>query len=200
MNYLAHFHLASGSADLQLGGWLGDFVKGRLEEAAYRPGVVAGIRLHRRLDSCTDAHPAFRRSRARCGPALRRYAGILVDLFYDHLLARGWREHVGGDLGEFNRAVYRLLAAEAEGLPPRARQVAAAMTHDDWLGAYREPAGLRRALAGMARRLRRPVPLADGYACLRADYAGFEADFRELLPDLVRVARSHGATPGGGGG
>ena len=89
MNYLAHLYLAGDDSELLIGGLMGDFVKGRVDPA--RPAAVrAGILLHRRVDSFTDQHPVVRRSKARIDPEFRRYAGILVDLFFDHFLACDW--------------------------------------------------------------------------------------------------------------
>jgi len=193
VNYLAHIYLSVGSPERLLGGWLGDFVKGRLVDGSYPPAVLEGIRLHRHLDSFVDSHPVFRRSRERCGPRWRRYAGIFVDLFYDHYLARDWHEYADEPLAVFSARFYRLLEEHEALLPERARQVAMAMARDDWLVAYREPRSICRALEGLSRRLRRPVPLAEGCGALKDHYAGFEQDFRMLLPDLDATVRAFDA-------
>lgn len=92
MNYLAHAVLAGPDPLLRLGGLMGDFVKGPLRPApAHLPErLTQGLRLHRAIDAYAETHPAFRASRARVSPERRRVAGIMVDLFYDHFLARGW--------------------------------------------------------------------------------------------------------------
>ena len=110
MNFLAHAYLGGKVAEHRLGGFLGDFVKGPLDNA---PGglpaeVLAGVELHRRLDSFAETHPAFCHSRERISPARRRVAGIMVDLFYDHFLARDWAEWsalAAGDLPDQELAV-----------------------------------------------------------------------------------------------
>ena len=92
MNFLAHA-LLSGEAEAdRVGGLMGDFVKGPLP-AGLPPDLAAGVALHRAIDSFADRHPAFAASRARVSPGRRRVGGILVDLFYDHLLARDWADH-----------------------------------------------------------------------------------------------------------
>ncbi len=88
MNYLAHFYLSGEDPHWRVGGLMGDFLRGPVPEAL-PPGVRAGVMLHRRIDAYTDAHPVVGRSRRRVRPALRRFAGIVVDMSYDHFLASG---------------------------------------------------------------------------------------------------------------
>ena len=195
MNYLAHALLAASPAELRLGGLIGDFVKGPLDSAANAhlpPAVRAGVALHRKIDGFADAHPAFRRSRARVGALRRRYAGVMVDMFYDHLLAVHWALFSAQPLAGFARDCYALLAAEQARLPARLRALRGRMEADDWLAGYRDIARIHRALDGMARhRVARANPLAGAASELEADYAGFEADFLAFFPaamDFVKVS------------
>ena len=91
MNYLAHLYLSDPSEDAWLGSLLGDFVKGPLDDR-YSEEVTRAIVLHRKIDSYTDAHPVVLNSKSRVSTQRRRYAGIMVDMFYDHFLAKHWRE------------------------------------------------------------------------------------------------------------
>ena len=188
MNYLAHLYLSAGSTEALVGGLLGDFVKGPLTPGRYPPRMLAAIRLHRRIDSFVDSHPAVMCSRARFAPGFRRYAGILLDLFHDHFLARDWLEHADEPLARFSDRAYRAFDHHQALLPPRARLVTRAMTRDDWLGSYGDPEGIRRALRGLSRRLSRANPLAAGHAELARDYHALEADFRDLLPAVRAFA------------
>lgn len=184
MNYLAHTLLGGPTAADKAGALLGDFVKGTL------PGVLPaelafGVALHRSVDTFTDAHPLFARSRERISPARRRYAGIIVDMFYDHLLAQNWRTLGQGHLGEFAQSVYAALRQYQQWLPPRLANAAAHMQASDWLTAYRELSAVRGAIDSMATyRLRQPNSLAGAVDELVADYAGFEADFLQFWPAL----------------
>src|SRR3954467_13425794 len=92
MNFLAHAFLARDDIDLMVGSLMGDFVKGRLD-GQYAAPIMRGLILHRRVDTYTDSHPVLVRSRSRISPERRRYAGILVDLFYDHYLAVPWSDY-----------------------------------------------------------------------------------------------------------
>ncbi len=201
MNFLAHALLAGPSAADRVGGIAGDFVKGRLDPPPpdYAADLIAGVVLHRRIDSYADTHPAFSRSRARVGPVRRRVAGIMVDVFYDHFLACHWQRFSTVPLEVFAAETYRLIAARADPLPPVFGTMFERMRAEDWLTGYREVETIARVLDRMAiHRLRRPNPLAGAGEELVAGYAGFEADFLEFFPAAqnfaaeVRAARESG--------
>jgi acyl carrier protein phosphodiesterase len=185
MNYLAHLYLADETAESQLGSLLGDFVKGSRAVAEYPPGVRSGIELHRRVDAYTDAHEVVRQTKLLVSPARRRFAGILVDLFFDHFLARRWAEFHPLGLEEFSRRVYGMLREHDAMLPDRLRRMLTFMAADDWLASYREVDAVGRAVNGISRRLRRENTLADGVEELTANYASFEASFQSFFPDLI---------------
>lgn len=185
MNYLAHALLAGDHPADRIGGVIGDFVKGPLDPlpAGLGPGLAAGVMLHRRIDSFADTHPAFLRSRGRVSAARRRVAGVMVDMFYDHFLARHWAQFSEQALGDFTADTYRMIAAHPEPLPPSFGPVFERMRAHDWLANYRDVAVVALALDRMAEfRLRRPNPLAT--------YAGLEADFLDFLPDARAFALS----------
>lgn len=201
MNYLAHAFLAGPLADDRIGGVLGDFVKGRLEPLppGLDAGLAAGVMLHRRIDSYADTHPAFRRSRARVSSLRRRLGGIMTDLFYDHFMARHWSRFCAMPLTDFTAETYRLIAARTASLPPAFLPVFERMAANDWLASYRDADKVALALDRMAlHRLRQPNTLAGAGEELQGDYAGFEADFLDFLPDArnyaaaVREARQSG--------
>ena len=182
MNFLAHAYLAGDDPALRLGGMLGDFVKGPLP-CGLPPDVARGVELHRRIDSYTDAHPVFRQSRARVSPARRRYAGIMIDMFYDHFLAVHWARFHPQPLEAFTAGVYALLESHGDLLPPRLAHILPRMRADDWLGSYREIESIHTALNRMAGRLTRPEGLIGSALELEARYGEFEQDFHAFLPE-----------------
>ncbi len=194
MNYLAHLYLSPPDEDAWLGSLLGDFVKGPLGDR-YPPPVTAAIRLHRQLDTFTDAHAAVQRSKSRVSAARRRYAGVMIDMFYDHFLARSWAEFHDEPLAAFSARVYALLERRHRELPERLQTVAPRMAARDWLGAYADARNVGRALDGISTRLRRANRLAGAGEELLVDYAGFEADFRAFLPEAARFAARFGLEP-----
>ena len=182
MNYLAHLHLGGDRPAQLLGSLYGDFVKGPLAGQWPAP-IEASIRLHRRIDAFTDAHPQVVAARARFPAARRRYAGILLDLFFDHCLARHWQCFAVQPLDDFAAQVYRVLAAEPA-LPPRLAQVAPRMAAQDWLGSYRDFAVLEQVLRGMQRRLSKPEGLDGAMDELQALYQPLSEDFLAFYPQV----------------
>jgi len=194
MNFLAHLYLAGDSEPHRLGGLMGDFVKGPLP-GALPADLAAGVMLHRRIDSYADRHPAFQRSRARMSAVRRRYGGILVDMFYDHFLARLWTQFHPQPLPDYVRDAYTLLQKNESRLPAQMVPVARAMAAGDWLASYAQTEAIALALDRMAlRRLRTPNTLAGGVAELLGDYAGFEADFVEFISDAQHFSAAFLAT------
>lgn len=191
MNFLAHALLAGDDPALVVGGVVGDWIKGPLP-AGLPPDLARGVALHRAIDSHAETHPAFRRSRARVSPARRRYAGVLVDIFYDHLLAANWKSlhHQPFDL--FRQVVYAEVAARLPELPDHAHFGLKLMTTQDWFHGYARIDGMADVLHRMSRRARRPNPLAGGEEEFLADAAGFRADFDEWLMDALDFADAWG--------
>jgi acyl carrier protein phosphodiesterase len=187
MNYLVHFLLTGDDEELRLGDVLGDLVKGRVERFEH-PGLTArmrtGIQLHRTIDTFSDHHPAVLRSKRILTPAYGRLSSVIVDVFYDHVLARRWTEHHPRPLPEYTQDVYRTLRGNLHRLPAAVHPLIHAMSRGDWLRAYATQGGIDRALQGMAQR--RPVAAGIGTAGRRLSehFERFSADFDEFLPDL----------------
>ncbi|MCW5624651.1 MAG: DUF479 domain-containing protein [Burkholderiales bacterium] len=188
MNFLAHLYLTPDTPDGLLGSLLGDFVKGPLDQAGYAPDVTAAIKLHRRIDTFTDAHPVVLASKARLGPDLRRYAGILVDVYYDHFLAKSWERLHPEPLPAFARRVYGELEAHPHPVPDAFARMLPWLVRQDWLASYRSVDGVHEALTRMQRRFSRPTPLAEGAAALQRHYDDFAADFAAFLPEVRQQA------------
>ena len=153
MNFLAHLYLARHSDDAMLGALLGDFV-GTAGLDRYNAEVQREIRLHRRIDSYTDRHPAVLAARSHFPEGRRRYAGILLDVYFDHLIARDWPRYHPVDLDSFNRHFYGVLMAQPE-LPERLQKILPSFVQHDWLGSYRDRDTIDHAVSRIATRLSR---------------------------------------------
>lgn len=188
MNFLAHALLAGDVPALIVGGVVGDWIKGPLPGVL--PGDLAkGVALHRAIDSFSESHPAFRRSRSRVSLGRRRYAGVLVDVFYDHLLARNWAAISDRPLDEYCEAVYRLIKDRLHELPASSHTALALMANEDWLTSYAKIEGIADVLARMSRRARQPNPLANSELEFLADVDGFTGDFHSWLDDTSEFCR-----------
>ena len=190
VNYLAHAWLARHSDDAILGAILGDFVFGQSGLQDWPPAVRAEIVRHRRIDLYTDAHPAVVVARGLFDDAgLRRYAGIVLDVHFDHCLARHWQRWNDAPLADFTARVYRVLDEHRDELPSRLRAIAPRMAAHDWLGSYVQRGNVDHAVRGIATRLsRHGDKLVACLDVLRVEEARIEAAFEAFFPDLVDAA------------
>ncbi|MBI3479387.1 MAG: DUF479 domain-containing protein [Nitrosomonadales bacterium] len=183
MNFLAHALLAGDDPALIVGGVVGDWIKGGLP-GALPDDLARGVALHRAIDSHAETHPAFRQSRARVSTTRRRYAGVLVDIFYDHLLARHWAAlHHHQPLEVFCASVYGLIEERMHQLPETSHLALRMMAREDWLSSYADIDGITDVLARMSRRARQPNPLLSGEQEFLADVEGYTRDFHAWLED-----------------
>ncbi len=199
MNHLAHALLAGDDDGLRLGGMLGDFVHGTLEASALPARVIDGIRLHRAIDVYTDDHPEVRAARELFEPPYRRYAGILLDMWFDHCLARDFARWSAQPLDAFSRELRGLLWREDALLPPTLRRFRAYMEAHDLPAGYADPAEIGRALQGIAQRLSRASPLADALPLLIGLQAPLQRHFEAFFPQLREHARAWRDGVGGAG-
>ena len=192
MNYLAHLLLAGENPEEKLGALMGDFTRGRLENLArqYSPGIMRGIAVHRRVDVFTDRHSRFIQSRARFSKTRRRYAGIIVDVVYDHFLSRHWRLFSAIDRREFISDIYDLLEQNHHRLPEGLQRASTLMITQDWLGSYHHIDRIGEVYDRMSRRLRRPNTLAGSLEEVREHYPDLERDFAGFFPALVDHTQS----------
>lgn len=188
MNYLAHLFLADGSPESLIGNLLGDFLRG-VDRTQYSEAIQQGIRLHHEVDRFADSHVVFARSRNRLRPPYRRYAGVLVDIFYDHFLAAHWASFSHERLEDFSQRVYEALAANDEILPVRLRRMLPYMVSEDWLTSYRAQEEIDRTLRRLSRRLKRENPLPTAVCQLEEHYGELEVDFLSFFPELIEFAQ-----------
>lgn len=189
MNFLAHALLAGGDADLEVGGLLGDFVRGQ-PGPALPEGLRAGIVLHRAVDSFTDRHPEVVAARALFDPPWRRYAGIMLDVWFDHCLARDFGRWSELPLDTFSIRLRQRLDAREAWLPPRLRQFVTYMHARDLPAAYADPAVIGDVLTGLGQRLSRANPLDRALPVLLARDVALQRPFEAFFPELVAFATS----------
>jgi acyl carrier protein phosphodiesterase len=192
MNYLAHLFLSGRTPESLLGNFLGDFVKGSIEHL-YTDEIRKGIDLHRKVDIYTDSHPMFCSSKSKIDPQLRRFAGILIDVFYDHFLAKNWERYSDITLDNFSESFYQILQDYQEILPESVKLRLPDIIAADLLGSYREIEGIDRALHRISAKLKRPNHLAAGLKDLKANYDSLELDFFAFFPDLMEYATTYRA-------
>jgi acyl carrier protein phosphodiesterase len=190
LNYLAHLYLSEPTEEAWLGSLLGDFVKGPLD-GRYSAGITGAIALHRKIDSFTDAHPMVLQSKSRISAGRRRYAGIMMDMFYDHFLAKYWGEFHDEPLEEFSARIYSILGRRHAILPERLQRVAPMMAQWNWLASYAEIDSIHTALDRMGQRMKRENRLLNSADELVEHYVELESDFRAFMPQVLQFAKRH---------
>mgnify|MGYP000850491505 FL=1 len=190
MNYLAHIFLSGGQPDVMIGNFIADSIKGT-KHNAYPSEIQKGIILHRHIDTMTDAHPGFRKSTKRLHQNYGHYSGIIVDIFYDHFLAKNWAEYSDVPLDVYIQSFYRLLNDNFEILPENIQKMAPIMMEGNWLLIYENLEGIDRVLSGMNRRTKNRSGMDTAGQELRKYYALFEADFKLVFRDLQKLSTDY---------
>jgi acyl carrier protein phosphodiesterase len=192
MNLLAHGYLSTIpdcpiTNDLLVGNFLGDFIKGDPAHPRHglTPEVVVGIRIHRAIDTFTDTHPDVALVRDLLHPRCHKYAGVAVDVFFDHFLARNFSELTGRELTDFVPYYYNTLQQYAHTFPVDAQRMLAAMIRHNWIPYYAQFEGVERSLQGISRRTQFPSGLDTALLDLRQYYDEIGAAFRRFWPELV---------------
>ena len=184
MNYLAHLFCSPSSPDSQRGSFIADFVKGRVD-GRFPRAVAEGIRDHRKADLFTDSHEFFSASRRLISRERRRFAGVIIDVLYDHFLTTGWDRYASVGLDEFVGTVYANLGRHEAPLPHPVPLVIERMIREDWLRSYGTVDGLDRTFWRISRRLSRENTLGSAVAELEANYSALHVHFHRFFPDLL---------------
>lgn len=186
MNFLAHLHLAEPTPESRLGSLLGDFVRGYPWDDRYSVPIWAGIVEHRFVDAFTDGHPAWQRSRDLLPPEMRRFAGIVVDIFYDYFLHRHWTTFSPEQsLDEFVDSVHGQLAGVLPAAPAGAVEAIEAMISQEWLREYATLDGIDLTLRRVSSRSPVLAPIFGGVGILEGNLDALEAHFLAFYPDLI---------------
>jgi acyl carrier protein phosphodiesterase len=194
VNWLAHLRLAPAEPLVRIGNLAGDFVRG-VDITTLHLELQRGVRQHRAIDRFVDGHAVFRSARGRFAERSHRFAGVALDVFFDHYLARDWRLHGDGQpLADFVDDVHRDLDRYRDLLPLDLGHLHDRMAENRWLTMYGTVEGIDRVLRAMSRRSRRSSPLATIGMELRRNYEAFDDDFRELWPELLSFAAGRHAT------
>jgi len=190
MNFLAHIYLSNEHPKIMVGNFIGDFVKGKRFFDQFEPEIAKGIELHRAIDEFTDHHPVVHQSKTRLRPKYRHYAGVIVDIFYDHFLSKYWREYHTLPLTEFAANTYTTLKNHYSILPDNVKTMLPYMIKDNWLVNYGNLNGIGQTLKGISRRTRYDSKMNESVHELETYYEEFRKEFQGFFLDL----KSHAQT------
>lgn len=186
MNFLAHLWLTDRARLPLAGAILGDVLRGPLPPDMPEP-LARSVLLHRQVDAHTDRHPRVVATRARFAQGARRYAGILLDLLFDHVLAGDWPAHASQPLDHFADRAGREVADGGRWFEHAGDPVPDPARFSALLQSYATAAGIERAIQRTALRLRRPQGLLDAAVGWPERLGGLREDLPALLADLTRV-------------
>lgn len=189
MNYLAHLFLADPTPECLVGNLLGDFRTG-IPIEHYPPLVQRGIQNHIQIDAYTDQHAIVKQAKTVFSQSQRRFAGIILDVLYDHYLARNWEKYSDLSLTLFTQQVYQILQTHHAILPTKLQNSLPDMIAHDWLSSYAELTTIEFTLQRIAKRFKRPTPIAHSYGEIIEHYHHFEQGFFAFFPELITYAHS----------
>jgi acyl carrier protein phosphodiesterase len=185
MNFLAHIYLSGDNHKVIVGNFIGDFVKGN-QINDYDPEIKKGIELHREIDHFTDNHSIVRESKDRLRPEFRHYSAVIVDVFYDHFLAKNWLNYSQIPLIEFTKNFYEMIETYKTKTPDGVNHMLQYMKRDNWLYHYHLLEGIHRALSGMARRTKFESKMEHATKYLEDYFDEFGNEFDRFFPDLQK--------------
>lgn len=192
MNYLAHLHIAQQCNSDLCGNLLGDFVKGNPYRQYDRP-IAEGIMLHRAVDSFTDSHELVREAKSYFSKAQKRFAGIALDMFWDHCLAKHWHNYADRSLEQFTAQSEQIITQtnqQLDELPQNYINLNSIMWSRRWFILYRDFSIMQKALARMSERRPRFTPLATCYPVLAEHYHALTALFEQFYPLVLAHGKS----------
>jgi acyl carrier protein phosphodiesterase len=185
VNFLAHTYLSGCNEEIIVGNFMGDYVKGK-NYNSYPDLVRKGILIHRDIDTYTDMHPITRRGKLRIVSKYHKYAGIIIDIFYDHFLASMWDDFSSLPLQDFVSRTYDLLKRNYKVLPEAIKRWFPTFLENNWMMAYQTVDGIELVLERMAANT--SLPNHAGYAVevLSDRYSSFKSDFLEFFPSIIQ--------------
>lgn len=189
MNFLAHIYLSGEDEGITIGNFIADGIKGK-QYKKYPLQIQKGILLHRRIDSFTDQHPTVRQSTKRLHENYGHYSGVIVDILYDHFLAKNWKNYHSQPLDEYVGEFYEMLRKYFEILPTRIQRMMPYMIADNWLLSYATVEGISNILTQMNRRTKERSKMNLAVIELEQYYTEFETEFTCFFEELKTFSKN----------
>lgn len=194
MNFLAHIYLSFDDREIGLGNFFADHIRGN-KFSHYPERIQKGIRLHREIDTFTDAHPIARQSSKRLHKNYGHYSQIIVDIYYDHFLAKNWKSYSPVPLVEYVERFHGLLEENFALLPAATQHMLPYMIGENWLVGYASLEGIAKALGGMDRRTRHRSKMNRAIMDLEEHYMAFETEFTAFFKELILFSQERFHAP-----
>ncbi len=183
MNFLAHIYLSGNNDLIKIGNFIADGIRGHDYEQ-FPIDVQKGILIHRAIDTFTDAHPIFRKSKHRLHEAYGHYSGVIMDIFYDHFLAKNWAKYSDEKLEEYAERFYQSLRDNYDWLNSKTQAMMPSMIGRNWLASYATVEGIGMILFQMDHRTKNRVSMQNAVNELQEYYSEFETEFTTFFEEL----------------
>ncbi|WP_278035790.1 acyl carrier protein phosphodiesterase [Flavobacterium nitratireducens] len=183
MNFLAHIYLSGDDELVKIGNFMADGIRGKQFEK-YPETIQKGILLHRAIDTYTDAHPFFRKSTKRLHERYHHYAGVIVDIYYDHFLAKNWNNYSDEDLEVYISRFYQSMHTHYDLLSEKAQNILPYMEKQNWLLNYQFIEGIQQILTQMDRRTNNKSNMRFATEELTSYYTDFENEFTIFFKEI----------------
>lgn len=183
MNFLAHIYLSGNNDLLKIGNFMADSVRGN-SYLDYPDELRKGILLHRYIDTFTDAHPIYRKSKHRLHEKYGHYSGVIMDIAYDHFLAKNWSFYSDEKLEDYAENFYGLLRENYSVLTEKTKGMIPYMIARNWLVSYASIAGLEMILFQMDHRTKNRVNMHESIVEIQQYYTEFEEEFTLFFEEL----------------
>jgi len=185
MNYLAHAFLSNNNTDLLIGNFIADHLRGN-DFKNYKPGIIDGIYLHRRIDSFTDAHESFKASKRLFYNGFEKYSGILIDIYFDHLLAKNFSSYSNTPLKEFCDNVYKIYTQNKNILPKSSSNFLDYVLQNNIYYEYSSIQGIERVLFHLSYRIKHNVMLNESVSLFKEHEKELQENFKVFFGDAVK--------------
>lgn len=183
MNFLAHIYLSGDNDLIKIGNFIADGIRGH-DYKQFPIDVQKGILIHRAIDTFTDAHPIFRQSKHRLHEAYGHYSGVIIDIFYDHFLAKNWKTYSDEKLEDYAERFYQSLRDNYNWLNPKTQAMMPSMIGRNWLASYATVEGIGMILFQMDHRTKNRVSMQNAVKELEQYYTEFETEFTTFFEEL----------------
>jgi len=186
MNYLAHAFLSNNNKNLLVGNFIADHLRGN-NFSNYSEEIIEGIYLHRKIDSFTDAHPEFKKSKRVFYNGFERYSGVLVDIYFDHLLAKNFGTYSKVPLEIFSKNVYDVYTSYQSLLPNTSSGFLEYVIRNNIYHEYSKIEGIERVLYHLSHRIKHKVNLDGSVKLFKSHEAALQANFIVFFNDAVKA-------------
>jgi acyl carrier protein phosphodiesterase len=183
MNFLAHIYLSGDNDLIKIGNFMADGIRGN-DYLKFSENIKKGILLHRHIDTFTDMHPIYRKSKHRLHEKYGHYSGVIMDILYDHFLAKNWKNYSNESLEDYAAHFYSILKDNYESLTEKTKGMMPYMMERNWLVSYATIAGIEMILFQMDYRTKHRAHMQEAVVELQEFYIEMEEEFTLFFEEL----------------